>query len=273
MPFRQLISSAGARLYRVPTHQLCWRAIVSRANSSAHQLNLFPRPIWGGAVIIFTLLLTLLTLTSFSQPGRKLIREGNTQYDKGKYKEAEVNYRKALEADKSSKSGLFNLGDAVYQQKNFDESSKIFGNLANTKLSGADKANVLHNLGNSLLEAKDYQKSITAYQNALLNNPSDKDTKYNLEYAKMMVKKQQQQQKQQQQKQDQQNKDKKDQKKNDQNKDQQQDKKDQQDQSKKISKEEADRMLEAMKKDEKKTLQKLKKEKAKVQQVMIEKDW
>lgn len=226
-------------------------------------------------ILAMIFLLSLSAPTSFAQnqKERTLIREGNTLYEKGKYKDAEMNYRKAVDADKNSNRGLFNLGDAVYQQKNFEESSKIFGNLAGSKLSSGDKANVLHNLGNSLLEARDYEKSIQAYQNSLLNNPSDKDTKYNLEYAKLMMKKQKQQQKQQQQKKDQQKQDKKDQKKNEQNKDQKSDKKDQQDQSKKISKEDADRMLEAMKKDEKKTLQKLKKDKAKVQQVMIEKDW
>jgi len=224
-------------------------------------------------VTILIIILSACSLASHAQKERKLIREGNAFYEKGKYKEAEMNYRKALDADKNSTRGLFNLGDAVYQQRNFEESSKIFGNLAGSKLPSTDKANVFHNLGNSLLEAKDYEKSILAYQNSLLNNPSDMDTKYNLEYAKLMMKKQQQQQKQQQQKKDQQKQDKKDQKKNEQNKDQKSDKKDQQDQSKKISKEDADRMLEAMKKDEKKTLQKLKKNTAKVQQVLIEKDW
>ena len=224
-------------------------------------------------ILVFIILLSACGMASLAQKERKLIREGNAFYEKGKYKEAEMNYRKALDADKNSIRGLFNLGDAVYQQRNFEESSKIFGNLAGSKLPSTDKANVFHNLGNSLLEAKDYEKSILAYQNSLLNNPSDMDTKYNLEYAKLMMKKQQQQQKQQQQKKDQQKQDKKDQKKNEQNKDQKSDKKDQQDQSKKISKEDADRMLEAMKKDEKKTLQKLKKNKAKVQQVLIEKDW
>ena len=125
----------------------------------------------------------------------KLIRDGNTLYEKGKFKEAEMNYRKAVDANKNSTHGLFNLGDAVYEQRNFEESSKIFGNLAGSNLPSADKANVFHNLGNSLLEAKNYEKSILAYQNALMNNPSDKDTKYNLEYAKLMMKKQQQQQK------------------------------------------------------------------------------
>ncbi len=223
-------------------------------------------------VMVVAMLIVLVAGGSgFGQSERKLVREGNSLYDKGKYKDAEMDYRKALEAKKSSTRGLFNLGDAVYQQKNFDESTKIFGNLTDSKLSPTDKASVYHNLGNSLLEAKDYEKSISAYENALVNNPSDRDTKYNLEYAKEMIKKQQQKQNQQN-KNNQQNKDKKDQKK-DQNKDQQQQKKDQQDQSKNISKEEAERMLEAMKKDESKTQQKLKKQQVKVQQGVIEKDW
>jgi len=211
---------------------------------------------------------------SYAQKEVRLIREGNKYYENGKYKDAEMNYRKAMDLNKNSTIGSFNLGDAVYQQKNYEESSKIFGNLAGSNIPAAEKAKVFHNLGNSLLGAKDYEKSIAAYQNALLNNPSDRDTKYNLEYARQMLKKQQEQQKQQQQQQkkDQKDKDKQD-KENEQNKDQKQDKKNQQDQPKKISKEDAQRMLEAMKNDEKKTLQKLKKEKAKVQQVIIEKDW
>jgi len=223
-----------------------------------------------GTGILTALILFIFTEAS-GQSENKLLREGNQLYDKGKFKEAEMNYRKAMEINKNSQKGQFNLGDAVYKQKNFEESSKIFNNLSSANLSSREKAGVLHNLGNSLLEARDYDKSIAAYQNALLNNPSDRDTKYNLEYAKMMLKKQQQQQ--QKQKQDQKNQDKKDNKKKEQNKDQNQDKKDQQDQTKKISKEDAERMLEAMKNDEKKTLQKVKKETVHAQQAVVEKDW
>jgi len=223
--------------------------------------------------IILILVLILISFPGFSQKDKKLIREGNKLYKDGKYKDAELNYRKALEIDKESVKGKFNLGDAVYKEKNFSESSKIFEDLSTRQLDKPVKAKVLHNLGNSLLEAKQYDQSINAYKNSLLNDPSDKDTKYNLEYAKQMLKKQQQQQQQNKDKKDQ---DKKDQdKKQEQNKDQNkdQDKKQPQDQNKKISKEDAERMLEALKNNEKKTMAKVKKEKAKVQQVTIEKDW
>jgi len=205
----------------------------------------------------------------YGQKENSLIRQGNKAYNTGKYEEAEKNYRKALEMNRESFPGQFNLGTAVYQKKNYKESANIYSSLAGKNLDKKTKAKILHNLGNSLLEGKEYEKSIAAYKNALLNDPSDIDTKYNLEYAKMMLKKQQQQQQQQNQKKDQ--KDQKD--KQDQN---QKDKQDQQKQppdQKKISKEDAERMLEAMKNDEKKTMEKVNKEKAKVVRVAVEKDW
>jgi Ca-activated chloride channel homolog len=227
---------------------------------------------------IIMMVLFLLPALSFGQKENKLLRQGNKNYEKGNYKEAEMDYRKALEMNSESKKGQFNLGTSLYKQKNWDESARIFGTVSGSNVDQKTKANALHNLGNSLVEAKQYDKSIEAYENALLNNPSDKDTKYNLEYAKMMLKKQQQQQQQKQNDKNQQKKDDKDKKdKQDQNKDQQKEQsqnKSQQDQNKKITKEDADRMLEALKNNEKKTLVKLNKQKNKNnQQVVIEKDW
>jgi len=218
------------------------------------------------------ILSVFLSLASFSQKENTLLRKGNREYDKGDFKEAEKDYRKALELNNASARGQFNLGTAVYRNNNFEEAAKIYGSLSEKKSDRSTQSKVYHNLGNSFLQAKDYEKSIAAYKNSLMNDPKNLDTKYNLEYeyAKMMLKKQQQQQ--------QQNKDNKDQK--DEKKDQQQ-KQDQQNQDqqqkqqdqKKISKDDADRMLEALKNDEKRTMQKVKKEKAKVTVVGVEKDW
>jgi len=227
--------------------------------------------------IIAGICLFILPVLTYSQKENKLLRQGNKDYDKGNYKDAEMDYRKALEVNNQSTRGQFNLGTSIYKQKSYDEAAKIFGSLADSKVDQKTKANALHNLGNSLIESKQYDKSIEAYENSLLNNPKDQDTKYNLEYAKMMLKKQQEQQKQndknKQDKDKQDKKDKQDQNKDQQNKDQSQNK-NQQDQNKKITKEDAERMLEALKNNEKKTLVKINKEKNKNnQQVVIEKDW
>ncbi|MFH1296326.1 MAG: tetratricopeptide repeat protein [Bacteroidota bacterium] len=224
---------------------------------------------------LIVILLTLISLSAFSQKENRYLREGNRLFEKGDFSGAEKDYRKALEVNRESLKGQFNLGTAVYQEKNYEESANIFTGLGEKNLGKPDKAEVLHNLGNSLLEAQQYEKSIEAYKQALLNNPHDLDSKYNLEYARMKLKQQQQQQQQNQQNKDQQ--EKQDQEKKEEQ-DQQQNK-EQQDQQKqppkpdKISKEDAERMLEAMKNDEKKTMEKVKKQKAKVAVGGIEKDW
>jgi tetratricopeptide (TPR) repeat protein len=206
----------------------------------------------------------------FAQKENKLLREGNKLYEKGDYKGAEKDYRKALEINTKSTKGQFNLGTATYQQKNYEEAAKIFGTLAEKTKDRSEEAMIYHNQGNSFLEAKEYEKSISSYKNALINNPQDLDTKYNLEYARMMLKKQQQQQ-QQQNKDQQKQEDKKDQQ--DQKQQNQEQNKNQTPDQKKISKEDAERMLEALKNDEKKTMQKVKKEKADIQVTGVEKDW
>ncbi len=224
--------------------------------------------------VIAIIPLLVLVIPAFSQKENKLLRQGNHAFEKGEFKTAEKDYRKALEINQESIKGQFNLGAAVYQEKNFEEAAKIYGNLAQKNQEKETQAKIYHNLGNAFLQSKEYEKSILAYKNALINDPKDLDTKYNLEYAKMMLQQQQQQQQQQnkdQQKKDDQ-KDKKDQKQEQQNKNEDQQKNQNPDQ-KKISKEDAERMLEALKNDEKKTMQKVKKQKAKVQAVGVEKDW
>ena len=260
-------------------------------------------------ILTIIIIILLFSIRGFSQNENALIREGNKLYEEKKFPEAEIEYRKSLEIAPKSFKGNFNLADALYEQKNYEEESKMFNDIASQKVSKKVKAEAYHNLGNSFLDMQELEKSIEAYKNALRNNPNDKETKYNLEYAKQLLKKQQQQQQDQnkdnkdQQDKDKQdeNKDKQDQNKDekDQNKDQQdkkeenkdqqdkkqdqqnQDKKDQQKQDqqqqpqpKQISKKDAERMLQALKNGEKETLEKLKKAKAaKAQRVKIEKDW
>lgn len=231
-----------------------------------------------------------------AQSEKKLVREGNRDYDEGNFAEAEVEYRKALDDNPNYYKGKFNLGDAMYNQENFEESGKIFNELAEANLSPEQKSKVHYNQGNNLMKGQKYGEAVEAFKKSLRLNPSDYDAKYNLEYARKKLAEQQQQQQQNQDqnkdkdKQDQQDqkdqKDKQDQDKNDDQKDQKQDQKDQkqdqkQDQNKNdkkdqnqdkqqqqqqqqnISKQDAQRMLEALKNDEKSTLQKLQKEKAK----------
>lgn len=255
--------------------------------------------------IITSLLLIFITTFSWGQNEKKLIRKGNKSYEQGNYQEAEIDYIKAVQSEDPTHKGLFNLGDALFQQDNYLEATAVFDSVATLNLDEETMSKVYYNLGNSLLKlaedsaeigSKVLPASIESYKNSLRINPTDYDAKYNLAYAQKLLEQQQQQQQQQDQKQDEQNQDDKqdqqgqqkdenkeqeDQDKEDQ-KDQQNDKRDNkgdqkqqgQPQQKEISKEDAERMLEALKNDEKKTLEKLKKIKAKAaKKSKSEKDW
>lgn len=227
----------------------------------------------------------------YAQDAKSLIHKGNELYSKQKYNEAASAYSKSVEKKGALPlEGNFNLGDALYKQKKYDDAAQRFTDIGSSAASPAVKAGAYHNLGNSLLESKKYQESIDAYKKALLNNPKDDETRYNLAYAQEKLKQQQQQNKKnnkndknnQNKDQNKQNQDKKDQdKKNQDKKDQQnkdQDKKDQQKQQQqqqpnKLSKEDAQRMLDALNNNEKNTQDKLKNKKLKGAKMHIDKDW
>ena len=207
---------------------------------------------------ILTIFLLLTTVALLAQPVQKLVRSGNTDYKNGHYKDAEINYRKALTKAPESEKATFNLGNSLYKQNNYDEAASQYLKLAQSEKKVTSKANVYYNLGNSMFESKKYKESIDAYKMALRQNPKDEDTRYNLSYA--MTKLQQQQK---------QEENKKQEEKQQQQKQQQQ----QQQPKPNMSKQDANRMLNAMNNNEKRTLDKTKNKQKTSNQSQLEKDW
>jgi tetratricopeptide (TPR) repeat protein len=243
-------------------------------------------------------------MTLLAQSDKSLVRKGNKDFSNGNYNEAEINYRKALDKNPVNSTAQFNLGDAMYQQENYEKAAEVFSASDISKKSSTEKSDIYYNLGNSKLKAGKADEAMAAYKQALRENPSNDDARYNLEYLRQKQqqnqdqnkddkqdKDKQDQDKQNQDKQDQdkQDQDKQDQDKKEQNQDQQEQNKDQQQnqqdqkpeqgqqneqQAQKISKKDAERMLEALKNNEKKTLENLKKAKKQNAKVIkSEKDW
>jgi tetratricopeptide (TPR) repeat protein len=230
---------------------------------------------------------TLISVTLNAQTDKKHIRKGNREYDKNKFSESEISYRKAIDNNKQSPDAIFNVGDALYKQNKFEEAGKQFIENTNQSNDKIKKSAGLYNLGNSLLKANKLEESIEAYKNSLKMHPDNIEAKYNLAYAQDMLKKQQEQQQQQQDKNNQdknkdknkkdQNKDQKDQNKNDDQKDQDQNKQDQKQQQQpdkqQISKEDAERLLNSLANDEKNVQEKVKLAKASKAKVRTVKNW
>ena len=232
-----------------------------------------------------------LSLTVSAQKANNMIRRGNSAYNDRKYKDAEIDYKSSLEKDPQSFAGNYNLGNAYYKQKNYDEAGKQFLQSSGMSKNPSDLSRSYYNLGNTLMNAEKYQESLEAYKMALRLNPNDDDARYNLAYALSKLRQQQnkdqknkdqknqnkdqnkdQQQQQQQQKQDQQKQDQQKQQQDQQKQQQQKEQAKQQKSQPKISKEEAERMLQALKNEEQ-NLQKKKAKRFEATSGNPEKDW
>jgi Ca-activated chloride channel homolog len=215
-----------------------------------------------------------------AQNTAKIIREGNSEYHKKNYADAEKKYQEAYQKnDENFKSG-FNLGAAYYRQEKFDEAIEQFQTVSKMTEDKELKAKSLHNLGNSYFKKEKYNESIEAYKNALKNNPKDMDTRKNLSRAlqKLQEQQEQEQNKDKEDKEDKKDEEKKDDKNENKDKNENQENKDNKDQKEQeqpkkdeLTKEEAERLLEAIKNDEEQLQQQLQKKKG--QRINIEKDW
>jgi len=216
--------------------------------------------------------------SSTAQTVRSHVSKGNSIYEKGRYTDAEVEYKKALEKNPKSKEAQFNLGNSYYKQQRFDEALKEFGNTGAAVKSPEERAVAYYNAGNSLYSSNKFREAVEAYKQSLKLNPNDNDTRYNLQMAREKLKQQEQQKQQKQdQKQDQQQDQNKDQQKQQQSQQQQQkqeQQKQEQPQAQKknqMPKQEADRILEALRNNEKEIQKNLRKREA--VRVKVEKDW
>jgi Ca-activated chloride channel homolog len=234
-----------------------------------------------------------LSVTVNGQTDKKYIRQGNREYEKNNFSESEISYRKALDKNKQSAEAAFNVGNALYKQKKYEDAGKQFTDNVSQHEDNAKKSASMYNLGNSLLKANKLKESIEAYKGSLKLKPDSWETKYNLAYAQDLLKKQEEQKKQQQQNQDKKNEDKdknkdngKDQKDNQEKKpqdnkdkkgqDQQKDGDNQQNQDQQkqgMSKEDAQRLLNAIANDEKNVQEKVKLAKASKSKVRTVKNW
>ena len=231
-------------------------------------------------IVLIALLLSPLALSLsplFAQREAKDVRHGNKEYNKQNYNEAEVDYRRGLEANKNSYEAHYNLGDALFKQDKYADAQTEFETAAKMLDRKEDKeryAKAMHNIGNCNFAQQQYDKAVAAYMESLRANPKDDDTRYNLVKAMELL---QQQQQQQQQNQDQQNQDQQ-QQQQEQQQQEQQDQQQQQAQEQQaqetedqMDKETAEQILQALEQDEQDTQEKLQRQQGKKRRV--EKEW
>jgi Ca-activated chloride channel family protein len=241
--------------------------ILEIKNPMLKNVSLFKRSKKVAAVGI----LLLVAVGMQAQSDRKMIRQGNKLYRKGNVAEAEVSYRKAVERNERNAQANYNLGNALMGQRKDSLAITQLEKAAKLETNPLRRAQAYHNMGVICQQHRMFGEAIEAYKEALRNNPTDNETRYNLELCKR-------QQQDQQQDQNQQNKDNKDNKdKQDQQKQEQQQKQDEQkqeqQQKQQMSKENAEQLLNAAMQEEKQTQERMKKAQQQPQKRRLEKNW
>ena len=151
-----------------------------------------------GLLLMVAVLLQCGEVFAQAHPERRFIRSGNKGYERQDYGAAEERYRTALEREPNSYEAAFNLSDALYRQQKYDEAAQMLGKLSERgDLTAAQRAKVMHNLGNIRFAQQQLQEAADCYKESLRARPDDLETKYNLAYVQQLLKDQQQNQDQQ----------------------------------------------------------------------------
>jgi Ca-activated chloride channel homolog len=124
-----------------------------------------------------------------AQSAPAFIARGNKAYEGKNYSQAESYYRQAVMADPQHAfpQAAFNLGNALFMQKKFDEAAKQYQQLIDSKKKTSYTAQAYFNLGNCLLAQKKFEQGAEAYKKSLLINSNDNDARYNLSLAMALM--------------------------------------------------------------------------------------
>ncbi len=242
-------------------------------------------------LILYSLL--CVSFANMAQEKDADLPKANGEYAEKKFAEAEANYRVSQSKNPKKAIASYNLGNAIYSQKQPSEAQFSYKKAIKNATTRVEKHQAFHNLGNVYMKEKKYTEAVEAYKNALRNNPDDEQTRYNYALAKKMLKdnppkkddkkddkKDKKDNKKDNKKEDKkENKDEKDKKddKKDGDKKDKPDNKDNQGKPKPqqggISKERMQNLLDAVGNEEKKVQDKVNAKKVKGKPVQTEKDW
>ena len=117
------------------------------------------------------------------QKANNYIYEGNELIDSDDYISAEMEYRKAISEQPTTTAGTYNLGNSYYKKGQYDEALYRHTQAAENATSKAEKHKAYHNIGNILMQSKQCKEAVEAFKDALRNDPTDEETRYNLAIA------------------------------------------------------------------------------------------
>lgn len=134
------------------------------------------------------IMVLFFSVAAFSQKKDFDLPQGNEDFAKKQYADAEANYRISKANNEKRAAASYNLGNSIYRQNQPSEAKYAFAKAIEKAKGKQQKHNAFHNIGNVFMKEKDYTKAVDAYKNALRNDPNDEESRYNYALAKKMLK-------------------------------------------------------------------------------------
>ncbi|MEN2434924.1 tetratricopeptide repeat protein [Weeksellaceae bacterium A-14] len=125
-----------------------------------------------------------------------LIFEGNRAFDSRDYDKASSRYMEAARLKNKDFASHYNLGNALYKSKKYDEALAEYQKAESAAGNSNDKVAASYNMGNAYMQTGKADKAAEYYKKALKQDPYNDRIRKNYEIA-MLKQKQQQNQKQQ----------------------------------------------------------------------------
>lgn len=122
---------------------------------------------------IILLICLMYGLYAAAQDPDQLLREGNAQYSRQEYREAEATYTRAIELQPANMKARFNRANTLVRLSRMDEAVKEFDEVAFRSTDNAIKVQAYYNKGVVYSGQNKLDESITAYKKALMMNPAD----------------------------------------------------------------------------------------------------
>ncbi|MFO7721365.1 MAG: tetratricopeptide repeat protein [Gillisia sp.] len=117
----------------------------------------------------------------------KYLKEAEERLGENDFASAEAAYRKAVAKNPDSEVARYNMANMYYSKEKQGNATQRYIQAAGVSETKEAKHKTFHNLGNTFMKQKNYKGAVEAYKDALRNNPSDEETRYNLALAKKML--------------------------------------------------------------------------------------
>lgn len=116
--------------------------------------------------------------------------EANKELSENEFIKAEADYRRAISKSEENVVAPYNLGTAYYKKESLEEAFGRFKEVGESASGKPEKHKAFHNMGNVFMKNEEYDKAVEAYKEALRNDPTDEETRYNLALAKALAEQQ-----------------------------------------------------------------------------------